>query len=83
MISPFSAALSLLSLTTLYAHGQITSISETETKIISSAWLAGWHTANATPTFDLNNISWSKYTHQENGPLLIYCLLSKIIENYC
>ncbi|KAF8827112.1 hypothetical protein HHX47_DHR5000711 [Lentinula edodes] len=62
MISPFSAALSLLSLTTLYAHGQITSISETETKIISSAWLAGWHTANATPTFDLNNISWSKYT---------------------
>ncbi|KAJ3876968.1 glycoside hydrolase family 18 protein [Lentinula edodes] len=62
MISPFSAALSLLSLTTLYAHGQITSISETETKIISSAWLAGWHTVNATPTFDLNNISWSKYT---------------------
>ncbi|KAJ3856394.1 glycoside hydrolase family 18 protein [Lentinula lateritia] len=35
---------------------------KTEPKIISSAWLAGWHTANATPTFDLNNISWSKYT---------------------
>ncbi|KAJ3919413.1 glycoside hydrolase family 18 protein [Lentinula edodes] len=64
MISPFFeiAALSLLSLTTLYAHGQITSSSEAEPKIISSAWLAGWHTANATPTFDLNNISWSKYT---------------------
>ncbi|KAJ3894191.1 glycoside hydrolase family 18 protein [Lentinula edodes] len=62
MISPFFAALALLSLTTLYAHGQITSFSEIEPKIISSAWLAGWHTANATPTFDLNNISWSKYT---------------------
>ncbi|KAJ3868995.1 chitinase [Lentinula novae-zelandiae] len=64
MISPFFeiAALSLLSLTTLCAHGQITSSAEAEPKIISSAWLAGWHTANATPTFDLNNISWSKYT---------------------
>ncbi|KAJ4496818.1 glycoside hydrolase superfamily [Lentinula lateritia] len=64
MISPFFeiAALSLLSLTTLCAHGQVTSSAEAESKIISSAWLAGWHTANATPTFDLTNISWSKYT---------------------
>ncbi|KAJ3932168.1 MAG: glycoside hydrolase family 18 protein, partial [Lentinula lateritia] len=42
--------------------GQVTSSAEAESKIISSAWLAGWHTANATPTFDLTNISWSKYT---------------------
>ncbi|KAJ3992507.1 glycoside hydrolase superfamily [Lentinula boryana] len=62
MVSPtltFFTAISLLSSLTLRAHGQTTSA---EPKIISSAWLAGWHTANATPTFDLNNISWSKYT---------------------
>jgi len=30
--------------------------------LISSAWLAGWHIADATPTFGLGNISWDKYT---------------------
>ncbi|KAE9409882.1 glycoside hydrolase family 18 protein [Gymnopus androsaceus JB14] len=30
--------------------------------MISSTWLAGWHITDATPTFGLRNISWSKYT---------------------
>ncbi|KAJ3776694.1 endochitinase [Lentinula raphanica] len=51
MILSFFAVVSLLSLT-----------SPVESKTISSAWLAGWHTVDATPTFDLGNISWSKYT---------------------
>ncbi|KAJ4479205.1 chitinase [Lentinula aciculospora] len=59
MVSFSFAVLFLLFLMTSCAHSQVTS---TKPKIISSAWLAGWHTANATPTFDLSNISWSKYT---------------------
>ncbi|KAJ3722678.1 glycoside hydrolase superfamily [Lentinula raphanica] len=59
MIPFLFAVVSLISLTPLGTNGQTP---PAEPNLISSAWLAGWHTANATPTFDLNNISWSKYT---------------------
>ncbi|KAK7470344.1 hypothetical protein VKT23_001773 [Stygiomarasmius scandens] len=29
---------------------------------VATAWFAGWHTANSTPTFGVNDVSWEKYT---------------------